>query len=212
MRLSRRALFAASASFVLAHVGVVRVTRADALDDVLARIARARAPVRTLVGPFTQTRTIGLLATAVRSQGSLTLVRPDRLRWELAPPDEVTFFIGPEGLAYKSAHGQARVPASDTRIGASLDDLRVVLGGDLSKLRDRWDLRVLRDDASGVEIEATARDPSKAALRSMRFALAPDLVRPSRAVLVEGPRDKTVIEFGALTIDAPVDEARMRLP
>lgn len=212
MRLSRRGLFAASASLVLANVGVARPTRADALDDVLARIARARAPVRTLVGPFTQTRTIGLLATAVRSQGTLTLVRPDRLRWELAPPDDVTFFIGPEGLAYKSAHGQARVPASDTRIGASLDDLRVVLAGDLSKLRDRWDLRVLRDDASGVEIEATARDASKAPLRSMRFALAPDLVRPTRAVLVEGPHDRTVIDFGALTVDAPVDEARMRLP
>lgn len=208
MSLTRRGLLLASGSLLLA-----RTARADALDDLLARIARARAPVHTLVGPFTQTRTIGLLATDVRSHGTLTLVRPDRLRWDLAPPDDVSFFIGPEGIAYKSAHGQARMPASDTRIGAALDDLRTVLGGDLSKLRARWDLRVVRDDASGVEIEATARPGSpKPPLQSIRFALAPDLVRPTRAVLVEGPRDRTVIEFGALTVDAPVDESRMRLP
>lgn len=210
-RLTRRALLAASGGAVLL-LAPARAARADALGDLLARIARARARVRTLVGPFTQTRTIGLLATDVRSHGTLTLVRPDRLRWDLAPPDDVSFTIGPDGLAYESEHGHGRLPASDTRIGAALDDLRTVLGGDLSRLSARWDLRVVRDDATGVEIEATARPGAGAPLRSIRFALAPDLVRPTRAVLVEGPRDKTVIDFGALAVDAPVDPARMRLP
>src|ERR1019366_4619367 len=91
------------------------------------------------------------------SVGSLTLVRPDRLRWELAPPDAVTFWIGPEGLAYRSPHGQGSMPASSARIAASLQDLHALLGGDLSRLAERWSLAVLRDDTSGVEIEAHAR-------------------------------------------------------
>ena len=116
---------------------------ADALDDLLARIAKARAPVRTMQGPFTQTRTIGLLATDVKSHGSLTVVRPDRLRWDLAPPDEVTFWIGPEGLAYRNVHGEARVPTASARVAAALDDLRTTLAGDLGGLRERWDLRLV---------------------------------------------------------------------
>src|ERR1019366_2873660 len=93
MILSRRSLLAGSAA-----LATTRGARASgAIDDLLARVAKARQPVRTLKGPFTQTRTIGLLSTDVRSVGSLTLVRPDRLRWELAPPDAVTFWIGPEG-------------------------------------------------------------------------------------------------------------------
>jgi hypothetical protein len=44
----------------------------------------------------------------------------------------------------------------------------------------------------------------------MGFSLAPDLIRPSRAVLVEGPHDRTVIEFGTLVVDAAVDPATMR--
>lgn len=189
-----------------------RAFGADAMDSLLARIAAARAGVRTLKGPFTQTRTIGLLATDVRSTGTLTLVRPDRLRWELSPPDAITFWIGPEGLAYRDAHGQARMPAGTAKMTGALDDLRTLLGGDPSRLRERWDLRVVRDDATGAEIEATPRRAPGSSLQSLRFALAPDLVRPARAVLIEGPRDRTVIEFGALVVDAPVDADSMRPP
>jgi hypothetical protein len=193
------------------------MARAGSTSDLLARIARARAPMRTLQGPFTQTRTIGLLSTDVRSTGVVALVRPDRLRWHLAPPDDVTFWVGPEGLAYRSAHGQGRVPASSARIAAALQDLHALLGGDLAELGARWSLTVLRDDASGAEFEAVAAatDGSAAppgATRRMRFALAPDLVRPTRALLVEGDQDRTAIEFGDLTVNGPVDESSMRPP
>jgi hypothetical protein len=209
MTLSRRALWVGAALLF-----APRAVRAAApIDDLLSRIARARAPVRTLKGPFAQTRTIGLLSTDVRSIGSLALVRPDRLRWQLAPPDDVTFWAGPEGLAYRSAHGQGRLAASSSaRLGAAIQDLHALLGGDLASLGERWDLAVLRDDASGAEIEATQRLAGATPRRSMRFALAADLVRPTRALLVEGVRDRTAIEFGELDVNAPIDESVMRPP
>jgi hypothetical protein len=208
LRLGRRALLAGASVWLVAD----RASGADAVDSLLARVASARANVRTLRGPFVQTRTIGLLATDVRSTGTLTFVRPDRLRWELSPPDAITFWMGPEGLAYRDAHGQARLPATTARMAGALDDLRTLLGGDPSRLRERWDVRVVRDDATGAEIDATPRAPGSAPLQSLRFALAPDLVRPTRAVLAEGPRDRTVIEFGTLVVDGPVDAESMRAP
>lgn len=177
--------------------------RADPTGDLLRRIAQARGPVRTLQGPFTQTRVIGLLAADVRSHGTMALVRPDRLRWRLDPPDDVTFFVGPSGLSYRSAHGSGSVPEASAKIAAALDDMRTLLGGDLERLTRRWILKVVRDDGTGAEIEATPKDPG-AALRSMRFALAPDLVRPTRATLVESAHDRTTIEFGELAVNAPV--------
>ena len=219
MTLSRRSLLAGSA-LLFATRGALA---AGSIDDLLARIAKARAPVRTLKGPFTQTRTIGLLSTDVRSVGSLALVRPDRLRWQLGSPDDVTFWVGPEGLAYRSSHGQGRMPAgsSSARIGAALQDLHALLGGDLARLNERWTLAALRDDATGAEIEARARGSvgssggpsvSPAAARTMRFALASDLVRPTRALLVEGAHDRTTIEFGDLAVNTPIDDSAMRPP
>lgn len=206
--LSRRAAMALGAGALLG----ARLARAAPPDDLLARIAAARAPVRTMQGPFTQTRTIGLLSTDVRSRGTLTIVRPDRLRWELAPPDDVTFFVGPEGLAYKSAHGQGRIGSGAGHVADSLQDLHALLGGDLADLAGRWSVRVLRDDASGAEIDVTSRATTDGTVRTMRLALAPDLVRPTRAVLVEGPRDRTTIEFGEIALNVPVDERWMRPP
>jgi hypothetical protein len=182
------------------------------LGDLIARVGRARAQVRTLQGPFEQTRTIGLLATDVRSRGTLVLVRPDRLRWELASPDDVTFWVGPEGLAFKSQHGHGSLRSPSAGIGAALDDLRTLLGGDLAQLRERWDLRVARDDASGAEVEATPRAGAAGHLQRLRFSLGPDLGRPTQVILVEGPRDRTRIDFGALIVNAPVDNAIMRPP
>ncbi len=207
--LSRRALLAGS--FVLLAWSASYTARAqESGGDLLARIARARARVRTLHGPFTQTRTIGLLDTDIHSHGIMDLVRPDRLRWRLDPPDDVTFWVGPDGLAYRSAHGHGKLPDAGIRIEAALDDMRTLLGGDLHRLTERWSLRILRDDASGAELEATARDPSSPSVRQMRFALAPDLVRPTRALLIETRNDRTTIEFGTLAVNEPISDADMK--
>jgi hypothetical protein len=208
MTLSRRALITGVAALVVSR-------DADAespLADLLGRVARARAAVRTLRGPFTQTRTIGLLSTDVHSTGTMTLLRPDRLRWDLGPPDDVTFWVTPEGLAYRSLHGQGRLSAESARIGSSLEDLRTLFGGDLTRLNERWEMSVLRDDATGAEIEATPRAIEAGTLRNLRMMLRPDLIRPAKAVLVEGPRDRTVIEFGALAVNETLDETRMHPP
>jgi hypothetical protein len=213
-RPSRRAFVGLGSGALLLGVLGERGARADGARDLFDRIAAARMPVRTMRGPFTQTRTIGLLSTDVRSRGTLTLVRPDRLMWELAPPDDVTFFIGPDGLAYRSAHGQGRLPASAGPVADSLQDLHALLGGDLASLGRRWSVRVLRDDATGAEIDASSRaadtPPAGATPRAMRLALAPDLVRPTHATLEEGPRDRTTIDFGEIVVNGPVDERALR--
>ena len=184
----------------------------DGAAELLARIRRARAHVHTLRGPFEQVRIIRLLTAEVRSRGTMFLVRPDRLRWELGAPDDVTFWIGPGGLAYRGQHGGGRLPAATVRMGGALEDLRTLLGGDLEGLRDRWDLRVVRDDSHGAELEATPKAREEAAFKSLRLALDADLLRPTRALLVEGTQDSTRIEFGALDVNSVVDDALMRPP
>jgi hypothetical protein len=200
----RRALIAFSGLFLATR-------RASAAGDLLSRIAGARAQVHTLQGPFTQTRRIGLLVSDVRSSGDLALTRPNWLRWRLSPPDDVTFWVGPEGLSYRSAHGQGRLPSTGAGIAPALDDLCTLIGGDLTKLYGRWSLRVVRDGASGVEVEASARDGAPA-VRTMTFGLTPDLTRPTRMLLVQGAHDWTDIQFGQLRVNEAIDDAGMVPP
>jgi len=186
--------------------------RADGLDDKLRAAGAARAKVKTLSGPFTQERVIGLLATKVTSTGTLVLVRPDRLLWELAAPDSVAYWVGPEGLAYKGKEGHGRLPMS-AKIAPALEDLRVLLGGDLVKLRERYDMTELAtDDGKGLAFEAVPKEKAGARFAKLSMVLGEDLVRPRKITLHEGAKEKTEITFGALVVDAPVDPARVRPP
>ena len=214
IRATRRDVLAVMGTLAAALVATSTTRRsfADELDAALAEVVRARAGLKTLVGPFTQERTIGLLAAKVRSTGTLTLVRPDRLRWELAAPDSVVYWVGPDGVAYKSARGHGRMPAGQGKLAAALDDVRVLLGGDLARLRARYDLRVLSRGLEGIAFEATPRQGAGSSLEKLTFALDKDRVRPTHAILVEGPRDRTEIVFGALERDVNVDPAWIRPP
>ncbi|WP_437502902.1 LolA family protein [Sorangium sp. So ce1099] len=197
----------------LSIAGVAGRARADEVGDVLAEITRARASVKTLVAPFTQERSIGLLATAVKSDGEMTLVLPDRLRWELKPPDAITYWITPEGFGFatpKGAAGAGRGAAG--RFGAVLSDLLVLLGGDLEKLRARYELSI-PSRADGITLAARPRAEEVAKhVRSLEMTSGPELWSVRRVVIEEKNGDRSVIAFGKVARDGAVDPARMKAP
>jgi outer membrane lipoprotein-sorting protein len=197
----------------LPALAVPRFAFADEVDAVLADITRARAGIQTLVAPFAQERVIGLLAAAVKSEGEMTLVRPDRLRWELKPPDAVIYWIGPEGLSYATPSGGASISkAAAGKFGAVLGDLLTLVGGDLAKLRARYDLAATRS-AAGVALTAKpTADEVKKHVKSLSLAIGPDLWTAQRIEIEEVSGDRSVITFGKVARDVKVDPAKMKPP
>lgn len=178
------------------------------LDAALSDIAKARSTVTTMRASFTQTRKITLLATTVSSTGEMIYGAPDRLRWDLAPPDDIVYFIGPEGLSYKTKSSSATVPAQGAGVAKALGDVRALLGGDLSSLKERYTLSGSRS-ASDVEIDGTAKDP-KASVRSFVLVLDKGLLHPVRAELLEGKSDRIDLRFNNVIINEKIDPAKLR--
>jgi hypothetical protein len=184
------------------------------LEALLAEIARARKDVKTLRASFVQERRLALLSTTVRSTGELVCASRraealgERLRWDLAPPDDIVYFIGPEGLSYKTKASSATLPARADRVAGALRDLRALLGGDLGALRERYALDAARGDAD-VEITGVAKDKS-ASIRSFALVLDKGLVAPVRARLVEGKSDGIELSFSNVMVNVAVDPARLR--
>ena len=149
-RVTRRTIVTAGLS--LATVTLVAPgAHADELDETLKRIAEARKKPKTLRADFVQVRTIGLLATKVTSKGRLTLVMPGQLRWDLLPPDDVTYWLGPKGLAMRNAEGVKRISKGAAgRFASVLSDLRTMLGGDVRQLRKRYALSIADEDGRSV--------------------------------------------------------------
>jgi outer membrane lipoprotein-sorting protein len=186
---------------------------ASDVDDALDAITKARKSIKTLQAPFKQTRVIGLLASEVNSTGKLTLVRPDRLRWDLFPPDDVTYWIGPEGLAMKNKDGVTKIgKVSANKFAAVLGDLMVMLGGDMKKLKVRYDITVEKD---GDKLELTAKPKAKEVKKhiSRLMLFTDDDASVIRSVEIhEKSGDKSVIAFGTYTKNAKVEDSFMKPP
>ncbi|MRG94255.1 LolA family protein [Polyangium spumosum] len=184
---------------------------ADEVSEVLAQITKARADLKTLVGPFEQERTIGLLATAVKSAGEMSLVRPDRLRWELLPPDAVTYWVGPEGFSFATPRGAASVgKAAAGRFAAVLGDLLILMGGDLQQLRARYELTV-PSKKDGITLRAVPRaEDVKKHVKRLEMRLGLELWTIKEVTIEEQSGDLSVIRFGKLKRDVAVDPAKMK--
>jgi outer membrane lipoprotein-sorting protein len=199
-------ILASGAAFALA-----RPASADAVGDLFAEIAKVRASIKTATATFVQERTIGLLATVVKSDGEMTLVRPDRLRWELKPPDAVTYWIGPEGFAYATPSGGASVGKQAAgRFAPVLGDMLILFGGDLEKLRSRYDITIASRSPDVVLHLVPKTDEVKRAVSSIDLTLGSELWTMKKVVMAEANGDKSVITFSNLKRDVPVDPARMR--
>ncbi len=205
------ALVAVSAASATLSFGLP--ARADDVSDALAKVARARASLKTLTVPFTQERTIGLLASTVKSEGELTMVRPDKLRWELKAPDAVTYWITPEGFSYATASGGASVgKAAAARFAAVLGDLTALCGGDLESLRKRYDLAVPSTSDGIVLLASPKADDVKKHIKSLELVTTADLADLRRITIEEKNGDRSVITFGKAVRNAAVDPAKMAPP
>ncbi|MBW2453024.1 MAG: outer membrane lipoprotein carrier protein LolA [Deltaproteobacteria bacterium] len=189
------------------------LARADAVEEALKRVVAARRPIKTMQASFRQKRVIGLLAAAVESKGQLTIVQPGRLRWDLLPPDGVTYWIGPEGLAMANKDGVAKVGKSAAgRFATVLSDLLVMLGGDMIKLRKRYKLSITETEGRLV---LTAKPKSKKVAKhiaKLRMETGDKLWQVKRVEIFENNGDQSIIDFDKMKKDLPIKPAFMKPP
>jgi outer membrane lipoprotein-sorting protein len=201
--LSRRHFLAAIPVVLLAQNA-----RADAVDDALTDITKARASLQTLMGPFNQVRTISLLKSAVKSTGTLWLRRPDHLRWQLDAPDDATYWVLPTALAYRTKAGSGKIAkGSEGVLGGVLSDLLTLLGGDLHGLQIRYQIAVVRRDSQSLILSLMPRDEQLAKRTSrIEISFGADLSVLSQVTIIEAKGDKSEISFGTMSKNTKLED------
>lgn len=184
-------------------------SRLSLADDTLRRIMEARKKLTSLRAPFDQTRTLRLFKSAIKSRGVLMFVAPDRLRWQLEPPDDITYFMGPQGLSYASKNGRASVP-NQARFAPVLADLKTLLAGDLHALGERYLIETNGKPGEPTIIRLTPKSTSEAPFTSLALSLAADNMTPQGISLIEGRGDKSEITFRDVALNVPIAPSDMR--
>lgn len=210
--LTRRGFVALAASAPLAIVTFSRPAAADATDDALDALAKARSDLKTLIAPFDQVRVVGLLAEDVKSKGELNVVLPDQLRWELFAPDSIVFWILKSGVYYKDAKGKVG-KAPPGAMGALAGDLLTFVGGDIKKLKPSYDITASLESDGPVKIVALPKnDATKKAIKRLEVVTNKERWGISKILIEEPNGDSSSITFGTNKKNAKIDAAKMKPP
>jgi len=166
-----------------------------ALEDFLEKVEASSASINSFSCDFTQVRYLTIFPKPVKFTGRLSLVRPDKLRWEFfAPLASVIVLNGQKGLKC-SEDGPVR------KFGLDQDPvMRMVAAqmwawtsGSYRELRNDFDFTLFPGPTlvfSPVHQEAAGSFISR-----IKVVFDPDYLQPIEVEISEPGGDRTVISF-----------------
>jgi outer membrane lipoprotein-sorting protein len=173
------------------------------LASFLAEIQAAADTVTAFAADFRQERHLALFAEPVLFLGRLTVVRPDRLRWEFTAPIASVLVLAGEGGLRCDDSGTARPfsLAADPVMRAVADQLWLWLGGDYRRLAESYRLQRRGEDTLLVE----PREEAVAAyLAEVAITFSRGRRQPEEVVISEPGGDLTRISFSALRLNPEI--------
>jgi len=168
-------------------------------DRFLQEIRENSAQVHSFSSEFVQERRLALFTEPVIFHGKLTVVRPDRLRWEFtAPVASALIFNGKVGMRC-----QDKVPPAHFDLGSDpimrtvAEQLWLWLGGDYSRLGDKYGL-----ESRGTSLIITPKDQATLEyMRAVTITFSGDSKQPEKVLIDEPGGDSTLISFKAYSIN-----------
>jgi outer membrane lipoprotein-sorting protein len=177
----------------------------EELLSFLAEIQAASEKVRSFSSEFVQERRLALFAEPVIFHGSLTVVRPDRLRWEFtAPLPSVLIFRGEQGIRCND-----KVPPTHFDLGTDpimrtvAEQLWLWLGGDYSRLNALY----LMEKSGPSALRITPKDHRVSDyISSITITFDTTSRQPEKVEIADPGGDTTVISFKSYVLNGNTPE------
>lgn len=171
----------------------------------LSRVQQAAEQVRSFSADFVQEKRLVLFEEPVIFHGVLTVVRPDKLRWEFFEPLPSALVLdGDRGLrCVDDAPPRRFTLEEDPIMGVVAEQLWLWLGGDYRGLARNYRVR-LEGELSVVVTPAGTDDPEY--LESVRIVFDRDALHPRQVIITEPGGNQTLISFGDPVLNPDVPE------
>lgn len=180
-------------------------TESEDLSTFLAEIQAASDQVQSFSSDFIQERRLALFTEPVIFHGSLTVVRPDRLRWEFtAPVPSVLIFRGEQGIRCNDQAPPAHFDlGSDPIMRTVAEQLWLWLGGDYSRLNTLYRMEKSGDSALRITPKEQAMLDY---ISSIIITFNKTSRQPEKVEIVDPGGDSTVIIFHAYVLNRDIPE------
>ncbi|WP_163335661.1 outer-membrane lipoprotein carrier protein LolA [Desulfopila sp. IMCC35008] len=176
------------------------------LESFLTTLRENADQVRSFQSALTQEKQLAMFDRPVLFKGKLSLVRPDRLRWEFTEPvPSALVFNGETGL--RCSHGVEPVKftlSEDPVMKVVSEQLWLWLGGDYSSLKDRYKLKKMGPSTLQV---TPLEEADGEFLTSVRITFDPETLQPQQVEILETGGDLTRLLFDAPVMNSPLPPA-----
>ena len=111
---------------------------AERQQQVLEQIDKAAVGMKNMQCDFTQTRSMKLLSTEMKSRGVMSFMRPDKLRWQYVAPYDYTFILNGDRVHLKSSKSTKNIDVQGNKMFRQITSiiLNCITGSGLKSVAD----------------------------------------------------------------------------
>ncbi len=192
-----------------AQAQTLRQADARQQQDMVARISRSAAAIRTLTCHFTQVKTLQFLNEQMRSEGLMAYQTDGRcLRWEYQKPYQYTFILNGDKAQVLSAKGRQTIDIRQSRLfqGIARVMMSSVTG---SGLATGGDFTCTMYTGGGDQWQAVLtprRKEMKKMFKDIRLHISASRQMVTQVEMTEQGGDVTVITLKDVKLNGPVDQ------
>ncbi len=171
------------------------------LSSFLAEIQAASDQVRSFSSDFVQERRLALFTEPVIFHGSLTVVRPDRLRWEFTSPvPSVLIFRGEQGIRCNDKAPPAHFDlGTDPIMRTVAEQLWLWLGGDYSRLNTLY----LMEKSGPASLRIIPKNQAMLDyISSVTITFNKISKQPEKVEIADPGGDSTIISFNSYVLNS----------
>ncbi len=179
----------------------------EELSSFLSEIQAASEKVRSFSSEFVQERRLALFTEPVIFHGSLTVVRPDRLRWEFtAPLPSVLIFRGEQGIRCNDKAPPTHFDlGTDPIMRAVAEQLWLWLGGDYSRLNALY----LMEKSGPSALRITPKNQAMLDyISSVTITFNTTSRQPEKVEIADPGGDTTIISFKSYVLNGNTPDVR----
>lgn len=172
----------------------------EELTSFLTEIQAASEKVRSFSSEFVQERRLALFTEPVIFHGSLTVVRPDRLRWEFtAPLPSVLIFRGEQGIRCNDKAPPTHFDlGTDPIMRTVAEQLWLWLGGDYSRLNALY----LMEKSGPSALRITPKNQAMLDyISSVTITFNTTSRQPEKVEIADPGGDTTIISFSSYVLN-----------
>ena len=181
--------------------------KADELSSLLQKVEEKAASVSAFSCAFRQERRLALFSKPVVFRGDLTIVRPDRLRWEFVRPvPSVLIVNGTRGLRCSGTADPQKFELSGNPVMRTVfEQLWAWMNGEYRRMQEAYDITMTPPQSTGIVL--TPREQAMAGvIAEIKILFDPLSLQPVHVEIQEVSGDTTLLDFTDYNLAPSIDE------